>query len=435
MSKSWQNWSGAVQFSPSAILNPSTQEELIAIVKDCRSKNRKLRVIGSGHSFVPLVQTDGVLVSLDNYAGIEAVDREKAQVTVKAGTKIKALGEELFKLGLAQPNLGDIDVQSIAGAISTGTHGSGLSLGSISTQVAGLTLVTAEGELVECSEEHNQEIFKAAQVSLGALGIISKVKLQLVPAFKLDYIWSRQSLDYCLENLEKYKQQNRNFEFFWIPYTKATLVKTMNPTDKEPQEKNLFRRFNEIVLENGVLWLLSEFSRFFPARAPGVARLIGGLISGGHDINYSHKIFATPRFVKFQEMEYNLPVEHFSAALCEIDECIRREKFEVHFPVECRFVKGDDIFLSPANGRDSAYIAVHMYKGMAYKPYFEAMEAIFKKYGGRPHWGKMHTRTAAELKELYPLWDRFQAVRQQLDPQGFFLNDHLRTVFEETVKV
>ncbi len=432
MGNTWQNWSGSVECVPTKIVYPASQEEIIAIVKDCRAQNIGLRVVGNGHSFMPLVKTDGVLMSLDKYSGIEVVDREKKQATVRAGTKIKLLGESLFVHGLAQPNLGDIDVQSIAGAISTGTHGSGVTLGSISTQVAALTLISAEGEVVECSEEQNRELFKAAQVSLGTLGIISKVTLQLVPAFKLDYSWRKLTLSGCLDNIEKYKSENRNFEFFWMPYTDAVLAKFMNPTDEPPRQKNLFRRFNELALENGVFWLLSEFSRLFPAKAPSVSKIIAASMSSGRDINYSHKIFATPRLVKFQEMEYSIPAEHFVAVLHEIDESIRRNQFRVHFPVECRFVKADDIFISPASGRDSAYIAVHMYKGMEYRPYFAAMEAIFQKYQGRPHWGKMHTDTAADLKVIYPRWDDFQAARHTLDPSGFFLNDYLKTVFEET---
>ncbi len=426
----WQNWSGSVQCTPAAIRYPVSQEEIVQLVKECRANNQGLRVVGTGHSFTPLVQTNGILLSLDKYAEVVQVDKEKMEATVLAGTKIKALGEALFEYGVAQPNLGDIDVQSIAGAISTGTHGTGVTLGSISTQVVGLTLVTASGEVVECSEEQNREIFKAAQVSVGTLGIISKVRLKVVPAYKLHYQWQRQTLSECLKNIEKYKRENRNFEFYWIPFTDAALVKFMNTTDEAVRPKNFFRRFNELVLENGVFWLLSEFCRFFPSRTQAVSKLIGSLISGGSDVNYSHKIFATPRLVKFQEMEYNIPAEHFVTVINEINECIKREKFRVHFPLECRFVRSDDIFISPASNREAAYIAVHMYKGMEYSEYFRAIEAIFRKYQGRPHWGKLHTLSGAEFRQLYPEWERFQAVRRKLDPQGFFLNEYLGTIFE-----
>jgi len=428
MTLKWQNWSGSVECDPAAIKYPTSQNEIIEIVKECQAKKLKIRVVGSGHSFTPLVQTSGVLVNLDFYSGVETIDQEKMQATVLAGTKIKELGELLFAQGLAQPNLGDIDVQSIAGAISTGTHGSGATLGSLSTQVCGLTIISASGEVIECSAEHEPELFRAAQVSMGALGIISKVKLQLVPAFKLHYEWKRLRLSEALFNIEKHVTENRNFEFFWFPYSDYVQAKFMNITSEPAKTKSFSRRFNETVLENGAFWLLSEFCRIFPKRSAGVSKLAANLISGGSDVNYAHRIFATPRLVKFQEMEYSLPRQYLAKALVELDAEIRRQKFRVHFPVECRFVQADDIYLSPANERDSAYIAVHMYRGMEYKPYFAAMEAIFLRYGGRPHWAKHHSRTAADFASHYPHWQEFQAARQRLDPGGLFLNDYLATV-------
>jgi FAD-linked oxidoreductase len=431
MRATWSNWSGSVTASPAAIRYPASLNAIIAIVRECRECGCGLRVAGAGHSFTPLAWADGVLVSLDRYTGLERVDLVAAQATVRAGTQIKALGELLFAHGLAQANLGDIDMQSIAGAISTGTHGSGATLGSISTQVVGLTLVTASGELLECSETRNRDIFKAAQVSLGALGIITSVTLQLLPAYRLDYTWRRQTLDECLSNVEDYRRDNRNFEFFWLPYSNGALTKRMNVTLAPARSKNVLRQLNELALENGVFWAFSELCRRFPAASPQVGALLGRLISGGRDVNYSHKIFATPRLVKFQEMEYSLPAENLVVALRAIDACIRRNRFLVHFPIECRFVHADDIYLSPACQRDSAYIAVHMYKGMAYQAYFDAAEAIMRAYGGRPHWGKMHSLTAHELRPLYPRWDDFQAVRRRLDPEGLFLNAYLRTLLGE----
>jgi FAD-linked oxidoreductase len=434
MSATWSNWSGSVTCAPSSIRHPASLDEIAAIVRECRERGCGLRVVGAGHSFTPLAWTNGVLLSLDRFAGLERVDPAARQATARAGTQIKALGELLFAHGLGQANLGDIDVQSIAGAISTGTHGSGATLGSISTQVAGLTLLTAAGQLIECSETCEREIFKAAQVSLGALGIITSVTLQLLPAYRLDYSWQRQSLRECLEHVEQYRGENRNFEFFWLPYSDSTLTKRMNATDAPAREKNALRQFNELVLENGVFWAFSELCRLFPSASPRVGALLGRLISGGRDVNYSHRIFATPRMVKFQEMEYSLPAENFVAALQAIEACIQRNRFLVHFPIECRFVQADDIYLSPAYGRDSAYIAVHMYKGMAYRAYFDAIEPILRTYGGRPHWGKMHSLTARELQPLYPRWDDFQAVRRRLDPGGLFLNPYLRTIFGEAAE-
>lgn len=427
----WQNWSGAVQFTPAQVHTPSTLDQIVTIVKKCAAEGVKLRVVGAGHSFTPLVQTDGVLLSLDNYSGLEAIDREACTAKVKAGTRIKALGDLLFEHGLAMENLGDIDVQTIAGAISTGTHGTGVNYGSISTQVIGLTLVTADGSVVECSETQNRALFKAAQVSLGALGVIVSVTLRAMPAYTLRLENCRTTLEKCLANLDDYKRNHRHFEFYWIPHTDAVQTRCTDLTDETPKSKSLVRRFNEYAIENGALWLFSAFNRQFPAASARVSKMMANFIGESWDVNHAHKVFASVRLVKFQEMEYNLPAENFAAALTEIDATIKREKHRVHFPVECRFVHSDDIPLSPANGRESAYIAVHMFKGMEYRRYFDALEPIFLKYGGRPHWGKMHTQTAASLQPRYPQWADFQAARDQLDPNRLFTTPYLAALLGE----
>ncbi len=425
----WSNWSGSVTGTPRQFFKPQSIDELARVIGDYGRAGRLVRVVGAGHSFVPLVQTDDVLVSLDAMQGVETIDAAAGTATVLAGTRLHMLGNALHEQGVAQENLGDIDVQSIAGAISTGTHGTGVGFGTLATQVEALTLVTASGEILECSPERNADIFKAAQVSLGTLGIIAKVKLRVVPAQRLHYRSMSQKLDQCLENLEQYKRENSHFEFFWFPYTEGVQAKFLNETTEPVSESNLWADFNRIVLENGVYWLLSEACRLVPSLSKTVAQISAQSIASIDEVNYSHRLFATPRMVRFQEMEYNVPAEHFTTVLREIQQCIAQQQFQVHFPVECRFVRADDIWLSPAYQRDSAYIAVHMYRGMRYHAYFSAIEAIFRRYNGRPHWGKMHTRTATELATLYPRWPDFQRVRAELDPQGVFLNGYLHSLF------
>lgn len=431
MREPWENWSGSVRFTPAERRAPASEAEIVDLVDECRRRGLGLRVVGAGHSFTPLVATAGVLVSLDRHAGLVDVDRAARRATLWAGTRLRDLGAALFERGLAQINLGDIDEQSIAGAISTGTHGTGATLGSISTQLVGLRLVTADGEVIACSMEREREIFRAAQVSLGALGIISAVTLQLMPSYRLRYTWEPRPLGETLERLEEYRAANRHFEFYWIPYTGATMVKLMNPTEAPAAPDGLMPWLQAMVLENGALWVLSEICRLLPPISPAVAGLMGGLISAGEDVNHSHRIFATPRLVRFQEMEYSLPAAAMAPALRKIDALIRERRVPVHFPLECRFVRGDDIPLSPAYGRDSAYIAVHMYRGMAYRPYFDAVEAILQRHGGRPHWGKHHSMSAGELRARYPEWEAFQTIRRRLDPQGIFLNPYLRAIFAE----
>jgi len=426
----WHNWSGSVRCKPRELAAPRGVEELARMVGEYGRAGRHVRVVGAGHSFTPLVATDDALLSMEGLNGLTGVDEARGTVTVLGGTRLKWLGEALLARGLAQENLGDIDVQTITGAISTGTHGTGVRFGTLSTQVAGLTLVTAAGDVLELSPERDPDVFKAAQVSLGALGVVAAVTLRVVPAKRLRYQTRRERLRSCLDHLERYKRENDHFEFFWLPYTRWTQAKFTNETDARPTGGNLWTEFNRVVMENGVFWALSECSRLARPLAPTVSRISALGIAPTTAVDYSHRIFATPRAVRFQEMEYNIPAERFTAAMGEIEECIRRRRFAVHFPIECRFVRGDDIWLSPSYGRDSAYIAVHMYKGMPYEAYFRAIEEIFQRHEGRPHWGKMHTLGAAALAARYPRWDDFRRVRAALDPGGLFLNDYLRRLLD-----
>lgn len=431
----WSNWSGSVHGTPREVVHPGDEDELARLLASYARDGRHVRVVGSGHSFTPLVQTDDILMTLDHMQGIESVDAAAGTVTVRGGTTLHRLGRELLERGLAQENLGDIDVQSIAGAISTGTHGTGARFGTLSTQVAGLTLVTAAGDIVPCSADRNTDIFKAAQVSLGALGVVASVTLRVVPAKRLHYIAHRERLGDCLANLDRYKRDNSHFEFFWFPYTDAVQAKFLNESEAPPSKSTIWGAVNKLVLENGVFWLLSECARRIPRLSPTICGISAWGITPIDEVNYSHLLFSTPRMVRFNEMEYNIPADSFPAVIAEIRECIERQRFDVNFPVECRFVRGDDLWLSPATGRDSAYVAVHMYRGMPHEAYFRAMEDIFVRHQGRPHWGKMHSRDAAYLAAHYPHWDDFRRVRAALDPTGVFLNDYLRHLFATDVPV
>jgi len=426
----WSNWSGSVKCSPDEVLKPRTIDELTKMVGEYGRAGHHMRVVGSGHSFTPVVQSNDILLSMEELQGIESIDAERGSVTVLGGTVLKNLGNLLFEHKLAQENLGDIDVQSISGAISTGTHGTGTRFGTLSTQVEGFTLVTAAGEILECSLVREPDVFKAAQLSLGTLGVIAKVKLRVVPAKRLHYQGQRKKLADCLANLEQYRQENSHFEFLWIPYTGGVQAKFLNETTEPVSKSTIWGNFNKVVLENYFYWLLSESCRLFPNLCKTVCNISAQSIATIDEVNYSHRLFTTPRMVRFQEIEYNIPAEHAVAVINEIQKCIQQHQFQVHFPIECRFVHSDDIWLSPAYERESAYIAVHMYRGMPYRTYFYYIEEIFKRYQGRPHWGKMHTRTAGELAELYPRWHDFRRVRAELDPQGVFLNSYLRDLFD-----
>ena len=431
MSKQWSNWSGAVSCQPAVFAEPTSVDEIRAELKAARDAGRNVRVAGSGHSFTPLCATDGTLLSLRNYSGVTDVDRDSRRVRVRAGTSLKTLGAALAEHGLAMENLGDIDVQAVAGALATGTHGTGVEFGSLATQITALRLLLADGSELWCSRDSEPEIFHAARVHLGALGVVTEIELACVPAYRLEYQSERGSLDEVLENLEALKRDNRNFECYWFPYSDSVQIKRMNSTDAPASGNQAWRRAVDLVVENGAFWAMSALTRAVPRMAPTICRLEGYSVPSHRMVQASHEIYATSRLVRFNETEYSIPAEHFSEAVTAIRETMARERFATNFPLELRFVAADDIPLSPAHGRASAYIAAHMYKGMPYDAYFSALTDIFDHYGGRPHWGKMHNKTAADFATLYPQWERFLGVRRQLDPGNLFLNSHLREVFGE----
>ena len=428
-SKPWHNWARTATSQPASIFYPSTIHEVQEIVIRAATTGNTIRVVGAGHSFTPLVKTNDWLISLDRLSGVETINEQENTVTVLAGTRLFALGKILGEAGYSQENLGDINIQSIAGAISTGTHGTGISFGSISTQVKELTIITASGELICISETKLPHYFKAALVSLGSLGIIVKAKLSIIKSPVYEFTSRKITYQQLNHQLDQLIQENRHFEFFLFPYSDIVQVKTMNIKESKPKNVRL-HHFKNVLLENYLFYIISETCRHFPKTSRFFSRLSAKSVSSTIITAQSHQLFATPRMVRFREMEYGIPLEHFRSALKEIRECIGSQKFHVHFPIECRTVKGDDIWLSPSYDRDTAYIAFHMYKGMPYEKYFFEMERIMKKYNGRPHWGKMHNRNPQELHELYPKLAGFLSIRKELDPHGMFLNDYLTGLFE-----
>ena len=423
-----KNWSGLEKWNPAEILFPESEEAVQQIVKSALDKKQKIRIIGSGHSFTKLCVTNDILISLDKYQGLVQVDKSSNQATIKGGTKLKKLGELLHVEGLAMENLGDIDAQSIAGTISTGTHGTGANFGTISTQVRAIRLVNGLGEIVECSTEENVELFKAAQVSLGTLGIITQITLQCMPSYKLKMVYEKSNLTEVLKNYKTINQTTRNFELYWMPYTDTVLTKKANITNEEVDKIGIGSFFQEYILENLGFKIFCELANVFPSKNKWVSEVSAKTLSTVVKRAYSHNIYATVRAVKFNEMEYNIPVEAYEEVMKEVQRSFEENEFQVHFPIENRFVKGDDIYLSPAFGRDSAYIACHVYSKKKHEAYFQKMEDIFKAHDGRPHWGKLHTRNANELLDLYPKMSDFLKHRAEQDPEQIFISPYLKTL-------
>ncbi len=433
----WRNWTGDQRCRPAAIEWPSTIAEIAAAVERAAVRGERVHVAGAGHSFSDVALTDGRLLLLDQMRRVLDVDRDAGLVRVQAGITIKELGERLAEHGLALENLGDIDVQSIAGAISTATHGTGARLPNISAQVAALTLVLADGSTLECSPEHDPEAFRAARVSVGALGVIAEVTLRCVPAFRLDGRDSTAPLVQTLERFEELSNANDHFEFYVFPHADTALTRTNNRTELPVRPRSRAAAYaNDVLLTNHAFGAFCEFGKRRPAQIPRINRLVTRLAGSAHRIDRSDRIFASPRLVRFTEMEYALPRAHTTEAVRRVLEMVatrarnggHQRGFAVPFPIEVRTVAADDALISTAAGRDSGFVAVHMYRGMAWEQYFRAVEEIMDELDGRPHWGKRHFQTAQTLRTRYPDWDRFQAVRRRLDPEGRFANAYIERV-------
>jgi len=427
----WVNWAGDQACRPARTIRPASREELAEAVGAAAAAGQKVRVAGSGHSFTEAALTEGTMVDLAALAGVLDADPGSGLVKVGGGTVLADLNEELARLGLAMENLGDIDRQTIAGAISTGTHGTGAKLRNISAQVEGLELVLADGSVRHLGTATDPELLRAARVGVGALGAIAAVTLRCVPAFNLLRVDSPHPREEVLGSFEEHAAANDHFELFTFPYSDLALVLERNCVEEPPRPRGRGAAYlNDIVLENWALGLLAATGKTMPRTIPALSRLAGRLASGSRTSDRSDRVFVNERRVRFTEMEYALPREHGPEAARRVVEWVRRNEYPVFFPIEMRVSASDDAFLSPAHERDSAYIAVHQYRGMEWRPYFEAVEEIMNDYGGRPHWGKRHFQTATSLAQRYPAWQDFQRARDLLDPTRTFANEYTARVLD-----
>ena len=418
----WRNWSGSQECLPVARVAPATVAELQELVA---SASGVVRPVGAGHSFTPLVPTDGTIVSLSRLSGVISHDTQTLQATLWAGSRLGDIGAPLEQAGQALVNMPDIDEQALAGCLATATHGTGSRIGCMSTFIEGLQLVNARGDLVECDRQRNPELFEAARVSLGALGIITQVRLQNVAPYRLrrETVWLE--FDEILERADSMADQHRNFEFYYVPFSGMGFTDAHDITD-EPVSSTEKLDGNEGVRD-------LQLARDWLEGSPRLRELILGTymktLGDEMTVENSWKNYASERNVCFNEMEYHLPRENGIPALREIRTTLEKQHPEVFFPIEVRYVAADDIWLSPFYQRETCSIAVHRYFEEDYRPYFATIEPILRKHGGRPHWGKLNTLQRQDFRQLYPRWDDFLAVRQAMDPGGRFLNPYLAGLF------
>ncbi len=429
LAPAWRNWAGDQTCTPSERVRPGGREELAEAIGRAAAAGRKISVAGSGHSFTETAMTDDLMVDPGALGGLLEADRSSGLVRVGGGAVLADLNEELHHIGLAMENLGDIDRQTIAGAISTGTHGTGAKLRNISSQVEGLELVLADGSVRELSADSDPMLLRAARVGIGALGAISSVTLRCTPAFTLHRVDTRRPREEVLSMFQEGADANDHFEFFTFPYADSALVLERNRTTEPARPRGRAAGFlNDVVLENWALEAVSTAGKAVPRAIPTLSRFAAWLASGSKSTDRSDRIFANERRVRFTEMEYGVPREQGPDAVRSVIEWVRSNRYPVFFPIEVRVTAADDALLSPSHERDTVYIAVHQYRGMEWRPYFEAVEAIMAEYGGRPHWGKRHFLTATTLAERYPLWSDFQAARDELDPGRAFTNEYAARV-------
>lgn len=424
----FENWAKNQRATPDHIISAKNSEDVADGIQMAQRNRSRVKAVGAGHSFSAAAITEGTLIRLDGMNTVESYDPASGVVLVGAGMRLHDLSIELDGRGRALPNLGDIDVQTVAGATATGTHGTGLALGNLSTGVVGFEIVTGTGDKLWCDADHHAELWSAARVGLGAFGVITKVALATVPAFTLEAKEGPASFDEVFEGWNEFIQSADHAEAIWLPGSDACMVKRNDRTSEEPQPSRFQYLRNKILLENVGLEVAMRTMRRFPTTQRKVGQVLSGAIEATTTVDKSYRIFASPRHVRFMETEYAIPVQAVPDAMRRLRTVIEKLDAPPIFPIEVRVSAADDIPLSTAHGRQTGWIAVHQYQGMAFGECFRAVQAVMDDYDGRPHWGKYHYQTAASLRSRYPQWDSFAEARAKADPQGLFANDYLDRV-------
>lgn len=417
----WSNWSGSVRAAPAAIARPRTEAELARIV----ARAEKLRVVGAGHSFMPLCETAGTLLNLSELEGGVEFNADKSRVWAPAGWSLAELTAALWEEGASLINQGDVNPQTLAGAIATGTHGTGAVLGSLSTAARAFRLILADGSAVTCSESEHAELFQAQRLSLGLLGVVTRIEIDVLPAYHLEEKVESHHIDAVAERWDEMVASNRHAEFFVFPYGDQAIVKTLNPAPSEGPLKHM------TDMDDRAFRVLCDLCSALPFLTPSLQKLIVRPGIRQRRVGPAYQIFPSDRTVKFEEMEYEMPRAAGWPALREAITWIKQRKLPVTFPFEFRTIAADDIWLSPMSAGPCLSISTHQYANMAWREFFAGVEPLFRAHGGRPHWAKRHTLTAGDVEALYPNAGRFNAVRATYDPGAKFVNAHLSALFVE----
>jgi L-gulono-1,4-lactone dehydrogenase len=427
----WSNWSGTESSKLARVATPRGESEVVEEVERAAARGLRVKAIGAGHSFTGVAVTDGVQLRLGALTGVTSIDSTRGEATVRAGTPLHVLNEELAAFGYALPNLGDIDRQSLAGATATGTHGTGLRVPGLSAGIRALRLVLADGSVVTCSPTQEPDLFQAARLGLGALGIVTEITIGVVPAFLLHAVEKPEPLLDLLDHVNVTAEANDHFEFYWYPHTDRTQTKRNNRVPEGTLRRPLptwREKLDDDLLSNRFFELTNRVATRLPRSTRGINAVASRALAERQYTDSSHKVFVTARDVRFMESEWAFPRTALTEVLLELREWVNTHDERISFPVECRVAAADDVWLSTAYEQQSCYIAIHKYHRQERGAYFDAFEAIAVNHGGRPHWGKMHTQGADYLRSVHPRFDDFVAVRDRVDPRRLFGNPYLERV-------
>jgi L-gulonolactone oxidase len=430
MAKEWRNWAGDQRRLPARIERPAGRGDLVETVARAAGAGLTVRAVGAGHSFTDVACTGGALIRMERLNRLLDVDRDSGLVKVEAGMGLRDLNETIWGYGMALENLGDIDKQTISGAVSTATHGTGSRFRNLSSLIEAMEVVLPDGTMIELSGESSEpETLLAARVGLGAVGVIATLTLRTVPAFTIRRTDSPLPLEETLERIDDLADGSDHFEFYVFPHTETALLRQSERIEDPPKPSNPVSRYaQEVVAENWGMGAVARVGRRVPSRIPELSRFISKRMGRSTKQDRSYRVYASERRVRFTEMEYAIPRRNAAEAVRGALGAAEQADPPVGFPIEVRFVAGDDAWLSPAFDRDTCYIAVHQFDGMAWESYFRSVEQIMTSFGGRPHWGKRHFQTAESLAERYPHWEDFRRVRARMDPDGRFRNQYLDRV-------
>lgn len=427
----WRNWGRSAQSRPSGVEQPGTEDQLLALLRAAHREGRRVKVVGGGHSFTDIAATDGTLISLDRLQGLTRVDPVSGLVSLLGGTRVWRISDALEPYGLALANMGDIDRQSIAGALATGTHGTGLGFTGYSGMLRSVRIALADGTVLTASAQQHPELFQAARVGLGAIGVLLEVTLQCVPAFTVSAAEHPEPLEHMIESFVQRSREVDHLEFYWFQHTQLAATKSNMRQEAGVSRRPLTRRqhlLDDELLGNGGLRLLCEAGRAIPRAVPALSRFAATAMGDRQYSDRSDRIFVSPRRTRFREMEYAVPLEDFEEVFREVMAAVNGCGSGITFPVEVRTAGADDTWLGTASGRESAYFALHRFVKEDHVPFFAAVEPILRAAGGRPHWGKIHTMDAPDLARVYPRFEDFRRVRAQMDPGGMFANAYLDRV-------